>query len=252
MNVQEIELQNRDGKRMPAVLRIPEGESKGTVVLLHGLGGWKDQPILKTLAETYTHDGYVSFAFDDSNGVMSPDGKFFDSTQTRYERDIEDAMEYVLQASWYRAPLTLIGHSMGGLAAIDYAAAHTTVARLVLLAPAVSWKSMWYVQLPFALISLLRGHESVLGVGNRRFLLGAGWWRDFFSYDAFRSAQFVTIPTLIISAEKDFTVAKPREHRRLTKRFEHAQHSTISWADHDFDGHEEEVADTIKQWLTSS
>lgn len=253
MEKQELVLTNRDGKRMPALLRLPDGKAKGTVMLLHGLGGWKDQSILKFLAEEFQKSGYVAFASDDSNGVLSPDGKFFDSTQTLYEQDVADAIAYAKAASWYHPPLMLIGHSMGGLAAIDYAAAHpTNVSELVLLAPAVSWKSMWYVQLPFALISLLRGHETVLGVGNGRFVLGAGWWRDFFSYDAFRSAPNVAARTLIISAEKDFTVAKPGEHRRLTKRFPHATHSTITWADHDFNEHEREVAATINQWLTSS
>lgn len=253
MERKELTLTNRDGKRMPAVLRIPDAEPKGTVVLLHGLGGWKDQPILRSLADYFQASGYVAFAFDDSNGVLSPDGRFFDSTQTRYERDVEDGLAYAMQAPWYRAPLTLVGHSMGGLAALDYAAAHPQeVNHLVLLAPAISWKSMWYGALPFGLLSLIRGHETVLGVEGKRFVLGAGWWKDFFSYDALRTAREVTVPTLIVSAEKDYTVAKPREHRRLAKRFAHAEHSTISWADHDFDGHEDEVAATINQWHTSS
>jgi pimeloyl-ACP methyl ester carboxylesterase len=111
---------------------------------------------------------------------------------------------------------------------------------------------MWYGALPFGLLSLIRGHETVLGIDGKRFLLGAGWWRDFFGYDAFRSARYVEAPALIISAEKDYTVAKPREHRSLVKRFADGQHSTISWADHDFDGHEDEVAATITPWLTSS
>lgn len=253
MEPQELVLKNRNGKSMPATLVLPLGEIKGLAVVLHGVGGWKDQPIVRAVAEAYAQWGYATLRFDESNGVNNPDGDFFHETTTQYTHDLEDVIAFVKQQPWGTQPLTIVGHSMGGLVASWYARTHTSeVSRLVLLAPAVSWKMMWWAWLPLALVDLVRGHRKMLGIDGRDFALHLGWWRDFFHFDGYEYAKDINVPTLIISAEKDHTVAKPGEHRRYTRFFSHAEHSTISWADHDFDGHEEEVADTIKQWLTSS
>lgn len=246
-------LTNRDGKGMPATLQTPVGEAQGVVVLLHGVGGWKDQPLLVALASAFAWEGYSTFRFDESNGVNNPDGDFFHETTTQYTRDTEDVFAYLKTQSWYREPVILIGHSMGGLVAAWYAAEHPEdVSRLILTAPAVSWKSMWWAWLPLALLDLVRGHKQMLRIDGKKFRLSPLWWKDFFSFDGYAYARKIMIPTLIISAEKDHTVAKPFEHRGYTKRFARAEHSTISWADHDFTGHEDEVIATIKQWHTSS
>lgn len=253
MKTEEIELRNRDGKGMPATLQIPDGEAQGVVVLLHGIGGWKDQPLLVALANAFVQDDYAAVRFDESNGVNNPDGDFFHETTTQYTRDVEDVVTYLKGQDWYRQPLILVGHSMGGLVAAWYVAEHPdNVSRLILTAPAVSWKSMWWAWLPLALLDLVRGHMKMLGVDGKKFRLSPLWWKDFFKFDGYRYAPKILVPTLIISAEKDHTVAKPFEHRGYTKRFANAEHSTISWADHDFTGHEDEVIATIKQWRTSS
>jgi pimeloyl-ACP methyl ester carboxylesterase len=91
-----------------------------------------------------------------------------------------------------------------------------------------------------------------LGVDGKEFALSPLWWKDFGTFDGYAYAKHIEVPTLVISAEKDYAVAKPFEHRWFTKRFKNGEHSTITWADHDFDGHEAEVVATINQWLTSS
>jgi pimeloyl-ACP methyl ester carboxylesterase len=253
METREIELKNRDGKRMPSTLMIPAGDKKGTVILLHGIGGWKDQPILKSVAEAFTQDGYITFRFNASDSVVGPDGDFFHSTTTQYLADVEDVIAHVRAKEGFVEPLILVGHSMGGFAAAWYAAHHPgEVTRLVLLAPGVSWKMMWYGQLPYELIWIVRGQQKMLGINGTKYTLGPQWILDWHKYDGYAYAPKIPIPTLVISAGKDQTVGRPRQHRAYTRKFPNAEHSTINWARHNFYGHESEVVATIRQWLTSS
>ena len=41
MKTKDFTIKNREDKRILATLRKPEDALKGTMVLLHGLGGWK-------------------------------------------------------------------------------------------------------------------------------------------------------------------------------------------------------------------
>ncbi|MGE5541363.1 MAG: alpha/beta hydrolase [Bacillota bacterium] len=253
METRELVLTNRDGKRMPATLQLPDGAPKGVALVLHGIGGWRSQPVLTHTADALQAEGYAVLRFDESDGITAPDNDFFHNTTTHYLRDVDDVIAFMHTQDWYRAPMILAGHSMGGLVAAKYASEHLNeVSKLILLAPAMSLRTMWWGQLPFALMWLIRGHWKMLGIDGRKFVLGPDWLKDFARYSGYKCAPLITAPTLIISAERDYTVAKPREHRLYARRFPNAEHSTITWADHDFDGHEAEVAATIRQWLTSS
>ena len=152
-----------------------------------------------------------------------------------------------------RSGTQLAGHSLGGLVATWYAAQHPTeVARLVLIAPAISWKTMWWAWLPLALLWLIRGHRMMLGIDGKKFALSPSWWLDFFMFDCHRYASMIPAPILIISAEHDRTVARSAQERVFARTFINGEHSMIAFADYDFDGHEDEVIDTINTWLTSS
>ena len=92
----------------------------------------------------------------------------------------------------------------------------------------------------------------MLGIDGKKFALSPLWWMDFFKFDGYSYAPNIPAPTLIISAERDHTVARPAQERAYARRFQNGTHSMVAFADHDFDGHEDEVVDTIDQWLTSS
>lgn len=252
MEMQALMLVNRDGKRMPSTLRLPEGQSKGTVILLHGLGGLRDQKLLTLMAEALTNEGYVTFAFEDSHAVRSLDARFFEATASQSIRDTEDVVAYVQAQSWYEAPLILLGHSMGGFTAVHHARMHPKDAeKLVLLAPAMSWKTMWGASLPFLFLWFITGKQKVFSIDNNHAVLGRAWILDWFKHDALRDARYVTSPTLIVSAGHDETVATPSEHQHFAKKFAHATQVTIRGADHDFGEQEQETIDTVIEWLRS-
>ena len=253
MVIRELEIRNRNGKRMPATLRVPVGKNQGTALVLHGLGGWKDQDVITELANKLAEDAYQTFTFDAADGSRGPDGTFFNQTTSGYLRDVEDVVAFIAQSDWYQSPLTLVGHSIGGLVTLRFASEHPQdIQKLVLLAPAVSWKMMWWGQLPFLLAWLIQGKRKWPGPKGEDFYLGRGWIFDFFTFNGYRYARHVHVPTLVISAGKDGTVARPYEHAIFVRKFENATQKVVPGARHAFQGHEEEVADIVSAWLTSS
>lgn len=253
MEVREFVILNRNGKRIPATLRIPEGAVRGTALLLHGLGGWKDQSVIAQVAEQVAMEGYQSLTFNAADGSRGPDGTFFNQTTSGYLRDTEDVVDFLKKSAEHQSPLILVGHSVGGLVALRFASEHPKdIEILVLLAPAVSWKMMWWGQLPWLLAWLVQGKRKWPGPKGEDFYLGRGWIFDFFTFDGYRYARNVHVPVLVVSAGKDGTVARPREHALFVRRFEHATQSVVTGASHAFEGYEQEVAGIVALWLSSS
>lgn len=245
-------LVNRYQKRLPCSVRIPIGAQKGTALVLHGLGGWKDQSVIAQTADALCSLGYRTYAFNAADGSRGPDGDFFMQTTSGYLKDVEDVVEQVRSDNSYQEPFVLVGHSVGGLVALRYASEHSEhVSRLILLAPAVSWKMMWWGQLPFLLIWLVVGKRKWPGPEGEPFFLGRGWIFDFFTFDGYRYAKVVQVPALVVSAERDATVARPHEHAVFVRKFPHAEQKVVPEASHAFTGQEKEVAGIVTSWLTS-
>jgi pimeloyl-ACP methyl ester carboxylesterase len=245
--------ENRNGKRIQGTIRKPTGKAKGTVILLHGLGGWKEQPLIVIVGDAISKSGYNVCTFDGADGAKGPDSDFRMSTTTGYVEDLEDVVEYVKNTEWNQRPLILAGHSLGGLTALHYVRKHPTqVSKLILFAPAVSWKHGLSITFLGGLWWLARNKNRTYGPDHQKLPLDRKWLLDFMKYDALRDAPYISAPALIISASRDKTVVSPRAQFALATRFPNALSVVIPGAGHVFWKHERKLADTITQWLTSS
>jgi pimeloyl-ACP methyl ester carboxylesterase len=259
MHEEAFELKNRKGKRIVGALRTPEPNKKigpkGVFVLLHGLGGWKDQYLLVTIAEHMRADGYYVVTFDAADGAKGPDADFSRGTTSAYVEDLEDVFAHIQAKPWYGGEIVLAAHSQGGLVATRFAdASQKEISKLVLIAPAVSWKVGLPWTIPFGIIWILSNWYMTPGPGPARTMLPLrrSWLLDFMRFNAPKHAKQVTVPTLIISGEKDETVGSPKVQAKFASHFTNATHVVIKKARHIFYRHEREVADTIESWLTSS
>ena len=236
---------------MPATIRRPAIAPRGTAIVVHGLAGWKDQPTVTVMAEAATGAGLISVTFDDSNGVMGPDMVGSESTPTSHLRDLDDVVTYVQEQQWYVAPLSLMGHSLGGLISLKYAFDHPgRVSTLVLVAPSVVWhkdnnRAFWK-KIRFSAHAMKNRDERIPAA-----TLYPKWIFDFMKYDARKYASVVAVPTLIISGGDDVIVAHAPEHEKLAASMPNGTHAVILGASHIFALHEQELADTIAAWHTS-
>src|SRR3989338_7140177 len=112
--MKEFFIKSRTGKRIAVIL---EGEEKRgpLAFVMHGLGGWKEQPHIKTFADAFLDNGFTVVRFDTTNTFGESDGKYEDATTTNYYEDLEDVIAWAGGEPWYLEPFWLAGHSLGGI-----------------------------------------------------------------------------------------------------------------------------------------
>lgn len=251
MNGMRESITNRSGKQIPLIITKPDVALHGTFVVMHGLGGWQEQGIVTAMRDAVVHEGYVAVTFDAADGAKAPDSTPRTSTTTGYLADLEDVVAHIEAQDWFVPPLSLAGHSQGGLIALTYASAHP-VARVIVAASALSWKTYTKFVVPLGFFWYVKGFYDTPGPSGTTLRLGRSWLLDFIRYDGLLTAKRVSVPTLVISAGKDNLVGRKRTHERLARALPSATHVCIEGAPHTFAGHERTVADTITKWLTSS
>jgi pimeloyl-ACP methyl ester carboxylesterase len=93
---------------------------RGLVFIMHGLGGYKEQPQIQAFTDVFREYGFTVVRFDTTNSIGESDGKFEDATTTNYYEDLEDVITWSHNQPWYKEPFVLIGHSIGGYSVALY------------------------------------------------------------------------------------------------------------------------------------
>lgn len=252
METREVLMVSRRGKRMPGVLYVPETGSRGFAIALHGLGGWQHQSVVETMARVACDAGYTTLTFDASDGAAAPDADFATSTTTGYLHDLEDAIAYAREQGLMTDTVMLLGHSLGGMIASMYAAAHPgEVSHLVLVAPAVSWKvyTKWF--LPYGIWWFITDVHQAAGPAGATFPLRRSWLIDFLRHDIRTTSAGVSVPTLVVLGERDNVVGTPRALEACAYGYPQGRFALVPGATHTFRGSEQALADTITAWLSS-
>ena len=105
-----------DHGKLSAVIQTPDGKtSYPLVMILHGLTGNKNQPLIKTLADDLEKDGIASIRFD-FNGHGESDGDFSDMTVLNEIEDAKKVYNYVRKLPNVTS-ISIAGHSQGGVVA---------------------------------------------------------------------------------------------------------------------------------------
>ena len=236
---------------MPATVRL-SGSPKGTFILLHGIGGWKDQRVMRAIIDPVYESGYNVVTFDAADGANAPDADSLNSTPTGYLEDLEDVIAYVKNEPLFVGPLSLGGHSLGALMALLYSAKHPEeIESLILASPAISWRE-YRPLIPVASVWLAAGKIRMLGPELKGYWLGRAWLNDFLLMDAKEVALLVRARTLVLIGGRDGLVGTVGTHRMLSKLIPGSTYEVVKGADHTFHPHEEALTATIRQWLTSS
>lgn len=214
--MEKLFIQNRKGQKMAIILEKADNQ-KGLAFVMHGLGGFKEQPHIETFAHAFLEKGFTAIRFDTTNTFGESDGDYSDATTTNYYEDLEDVIAWAGTQSWYQEPFALAGHSLGGISTALYAEKHPE--KVQALAPISTVVSG-------ALSAQTDKHKKVADEWGR-----TGWreeesvsepgrikrlkWShmtDRLKYDLLPDVENLTMPVLLIVGDVDDST--PPEHQK--------------------------------------
>lgn len=215
--MEKIFIENRREQKICVVVEQPES-SRGLAFVMHGLGGFKEQPHIEGIAHVFLDAQLTTIRFDAANTIGESEGDFEDASVTNYLADLEDVIAWAANQSWYQEPFVLAAHSLGGISIDLFAEEHPE--KVLALAPiagvisgrlsmesleyremAVEWKKTgWRVD----------ESRSKPGVTKR---LPWSHMEDRLKYDALAHADKLTMPVLLVVGTED--KGTPLEHQQI-------------------------------------
>lgn len=119
---------------LSGTLHLPEGSIKGAVLQAHCFTCSKSLKVTRQLATGIEQGGYAVLRFD-FTGLGDSEGDFAETSVTTNVADLEQAAHYLAKRGL--GPCALVGHSLGGAAAL-LAAGHVPQVRAVVTVAAPS------------------------------------------------------------------------------------------------------------------
>ena len=257
MMQEKLFIKNRKGQKIAVLVEKPENP-KGLAFVMHGLGGFKEQPHIQTFAEAFLRNGYTTVRFDSTNTIGESEGRMEDITATSSFEDLEDVINWAESQEWYEKPFVLAGHSLGGICTTLYAEKYPEkIKGLAPISTVISgkltnetiytpeylkkWKETGYV---------LQESHSKPGVMKK---INWSFIEDNRQYNVLPEADKLTMPVLLIVGEND--VGTPLKHQQLLydKLPGRKEIHIIKGAEHTFRAqHElEEIKQIFNKWIKS-
>ena len=210
-------IKNRQDKNI--VVLIEEAKNpKGLVFVMHGLGGFKEQPHIETISKVFKNNNFTVIRFDTTNSIGESGGKLENATISNYFQDLEDVIKWSQSQNWYQEPFWLSGHSLGGFSVAFFTINYPEKVKAIVPISAVvsgelftqteemkevleSWKKTG-----------LREWESSTQPGLIK-RLKYDFIEDCLKYDLLKDAHKIKCPVLLIVGDRDETT--PLKHQKI-------------------------------------
>lgn len=199
---QTVTFPGSTGAELSGVLHLPEQSARGSVLLAHCFTCSKDHRTMSRFGEGLATAGYAVLRFD-FTGLGESGGDFTDSTVTNNVRDLAAAARTLIERGY--GPCGLLGHSLGGTAALLATTKLKTVRSVVVInAPA----DPRHVTRLFAEKQDLIEDEgcAVVSIAGRQFPISREFIDDLGRHDTDGTLAKLECPLLVIHAVDDDVV----------------------------------------------
>lgn len=116
--MEEGTFRTRDGLRLSCWFHAPLG-AKATLVILHGHGEYSGR--YEKFTRIFKEENIAIAAFDFRGAGRSEGEEVFVNSLEEYLNDVSDFFDFLSRKHRVKAPVFLLGHSLGGLVAVHWA-----------------------------------------------------------------------------------------------------------------------------------
>lgn len=198
------------GAELAGVLHRPDGAAHGSVLLAHCFTCSKDLHTMTRLSRTLTDGGYVVLRFD-FTGLGSSEGDFVATTVSTNVGDLSRAALTLIELGV--GPCALVGHSLGGAAALLAAQRLKTVRSVVALAAPSTPDHVRHLLGPVEERIESEG-EATVTIAGRSFTVAEAFLADLGRHDQEASVGELGRPLLVVHPTAD-TVVPITEGERI-------------------------------------
>lgn len=232
------------GASLSARIRRPEGPARGSVLMSHCFTCSKDLHTTTRLTDAFTDGGWLTFSFD-FTGLGESEGTFAETSVSTNVGDLRRAAVAMLEQRI--GPCLLLGHSLGGTAAILAAASLRTVDAVICVASPADVQHIRHLLPEDA--DLATGPFPV-SVGGRPFELAPQFLSDLAEHDVIQAASGLDRPVLVVEAGADAVVG--RDQTGALAAAAAADLVVVEGADHLFTAreHARQLADIVVDWAS--
>lgn len=174
MPTERITFQGHTGETLAARLDLPDGPHLGTALFAHCFTCGKDIPAARRISGRLAAAGIAVLRFD-FTGLGHSGGEFENTSFTSNVADLTAAAQYL--AARNMAPGLLIGHSLGGAAALRAAETMPTVTAVVAIGSPFDPGHVVH-NFADALPEIGKSGMAEVSLGGRPFRIGAQFVRD--------------------------------------------------------------------------
>jgi uncharacterized OsmC-like protein/pimeloyl-ACP methyl ester carboxylesterase len=224
----KTEFTSLSGEKLAAALELPRGRPRGFALFAHCFTCSKDIKAAREIARALRARGIAVLRFD-FTGLGGSEGDFANTNFSSNVDDLVSAADFLRDE--FAAPALLIGHSLGGAAAIVAAAKIPEIKAVVVIgAPA---------QADHVVMQISESHEEIrrqgfarVSLAGRPFTIKTQFLDDLSGQNVLNAAAALKKPLLVMHAPHDQTVGIDN----ATKIFAAAKHPksfiSLDTADH--------------------
>ena len=254
---QKLFIHNRKKQKISVVINTSSNQ-QGLVFIMHGLGGFKEQLHLNTIAETFKEEKFTTVLFDTTNSVGESDGSYQNATLTNYYEDLEDVIIWAGKQEFYQQPFYLVGHSLGGISVTLFAERNPKLIKgLAAFAPVVSG-TLFVDNVPKEQLEYWdKTGWQIRESKSKGITLKLNWQqfkKDILNYDLLEKANKLTMPVLIIVGEKDTSTPVEHQQKLFDKIPGKKELCIIKDAPHTFvkEEHLKQLRTIFKKWINKT